>query len=148
MHYCVAVALLFGGLSLADFTPRAVGRPRVRGLLALTHMRGRPQKDEGNDPANRKPVLVKVKLKGGQVLRTSVQHARGTIYQPFDDGDLEDKFRDCVSGFLAPKDVAAAERALARLESLKSVRGLTRHLVFEAGGDRGERFGKRLRRSD
>ena len=145
MHYCVAVALLFGRLSLADFTPRAVRRPRVRRLLALTHMRGRPQKDEGNDPAKRKPVLVKVKLKDGQVLRTRVQHARGTIYRPFDDGDLEDKFRDCVSGFLAPGDVAAAERALARLESLKSVRGLTRHLVFEAGADRGERFEERGR---
>ena len=80
------------------------------------------------------------------MLKTRVRHARGTIYVPFDDGDLEDKFRDCVSGFLAPGDVAAAERALAHLESLKSVRGLTRHLVFEAGADHGERFEKRPRR--
>jgi 2-methylcitrate dehydratase PrpD len=146
MHYCVAVALLHGRLSLADFSPRAVGRPQVRRLLALTRMRGRPQKDESNDPAKRKPVLVKARLKDGRVLNARVQYARGTVFRPFDDGDLEDKFRDCVSGFLAPGDVAAAERALARLERLKSVRGLTRHLVFEAGADRGERFADRPRR--
>ena len=146
MHYCVAVALLFGRLSLADFTPRAVGRPRVRRLLPLTSMRGRPQKDENNDPAKRKPVLVKVRLKDGQVLRTRVQYARGTVFRPFDDGDLEGKFRDCVEGFLAPGAIAATERALARLGSLKSVRGLTRHLVFQAGADRGERFEGRPRR--
>jgi 2-methylcitrate dehydratase PrpD len=145
MHYCVAVALLFGRLSLADFTPRAVGRSRVRRLLALTHMRGRPQKDENNDPAKRKPVLVTVKLKDGRVLKTQVRYARGTVFRPFDDGDLDDKFHDCVSGFLAPGAIAAAERALARLENLKSVRGLTRHLVFEAGADRGERFERRPR---
>ena len=145
MHYCVAVALLFGRLSLADFTPRAVGRPRVRRLLALTHMRGRPQKDENNDPAKRKPVLVTVRLKDGPVLKTRVQYARGTVFRPFDDGDLEDKFRDCVAGFLAPGDVSAVERVLSCLEKLKTVRGLTRHLLFEAGADRGERFADRPR---
>ena len=52
MHYCVAGGPVVSvGFPLADFTPRAVRRPRVRRLLALTHMRGRPQKDEGNDPA-------------------------------------------------------------------------------------------------
>ncbi|MEX2642497.1 MAG: MmgE/PrpD family protein [Acetobacterales bacterium] len=143
LNYCVAVALLNGRLSLADFTPQAVHRPEVRRLLPLTTMDSFPQGSEGADPNTRKAHDVTIRLKDGRSISETRQWARGTIHDPFDDADYDAKFRDCCEGFLSDDDLAAAQRMLEDIENVASVRDLTKHLVFEAGADHGERFTER-----
>ena len=140
MQYCVAVALLNGRVSLSDFTPDAVHRPEVRALLPSVTMENYPQDAEGHDPASRLPHKVTIKLKDGREFSDESLWPRGTIHNPFEESDLADKFRDCCEGFLAPDDFDAAQAILGDLYALDSVRGLTKHLVFEAGSDHGERF--------
>jgi len=143
MNYCVAVALRYGRVSLSDFTPDAVHRPEVRALLPRVTMDAYPRDAEGPDPAQRLPHDVTITLKDGRRLSESVKWARGTIHNPFDEADLEAKFRDCCEGFLSPADFDAAQRALRDVAALPSVRDLTRHLAFQAGADNGERFARR-----
>jgi 2-methylcitrate dehydratase PrpD len=143
MNYCVAVALRYGRVSLSDFTPDAVHRPEVRELLPRVTMEAYPQDAEGPDPASRLPHDVAITLKDGRRLTDSVHWARGTIHNPFDQADQAAKFRDCCEGFLSPDDFEAAQQALVNVSELPSVRDLTRHLVFEAGADNGERFARR-----
>ncbi len=143
MNYCIALALKFGRLSLSDFTPDAVQRAEVRELMPLVTMEAYDKDAEGDDPTFRLPHVVKVELKDGRVFEDESQWARGTIHNPFDEADLTAKFRDCCEGFLEKGDYDAAERILLDLGSLGSARGLTQHLVFEAGSDHGERFADR-----
>ena len=143
MNYCVALALLYGRLSLADFTPQAVQRPQVRALLPKITMDAYEEGAQGPDPTVRLPHKATVTLKNGRVLSGESVWARGTIHNPFDASDLPEKFRDCCEGFLAPADFDAAKKILEDLAALDSVRRLTRHLVFAAGADRGERFSRR-----
>ena len=143
MNYCVAVALLYGRLSLADFTPQAVHRPEVKKLLPLVTMDAYEEGAHGSDPTVRLPHKVTITLKNGQTLTGESTWPRGTIHNPFDEGDMAEKFHDCCDGFLAPADFEAIQEILNNLSKLDSVRRLTRHLRFNAGSDRGERFSDR-----
>lgn len=96
MHYCVALALAQDRLSLADFTPDAVARPAVRALLALTTM-GAYSPAEERAAGGRAPHRVVVRLKDGRVLRAERGEARGTLADPFDEGDRRAKFDDCCA---------------------------------------------------
>ncbi len=140
LNYCVAVALLHGRVVLADFTPRAVQRAAVRRLMPLVSMRARAPDAQSEDPTERQPHEVTITLQDGQVLSKRITWARGTLHNPFGPADVAAKFQDCCEGFLAPEDFAAARDALGRLAAIASVGDLTRHLRFDAGGDRGERF--------
>ena len=82
-------------------------------------------------------------LKDGRRFSGESVWARGTIHNPFDEADLEAKFRDCCDGFLTPGDFAAVLAMLGDFAGLKSIRDLTRRLAFEAGADHGERFAER-----
>lgn len=143
MNYCVAVALLFGRVSLSDFTPDAVHRPEVRALLPLVSMAATEPGAEGDDPTKRLPHEVTIELRDGRVLQESVLWPRGTIHNPFDEADLAAKFRDCCEGFLSAGDLETVQEQLRALQTLPSVRALTRHLGFVAGVDHGERFAAR-----
>lgn len=142
MPYCIAAALLKGRLELSDFTVAAIHRTEVRRLLPLIQMRTHPR-DDAEAPAERKPAEITVKLKDGRVLHAKVQHARGTMFRPFERPDLDRKFRDCAAGLIPPPAYAALQEQLANIEQIADVRELMRHLRFAAGSDRGERFARR-----
>jgi 2-methylcitrate dehydratase PrpD len=139
MEYTIAVALRDGRLVLSDFTPEAVRRPEILRLLPLVKMETHDRGD-AEGPAERKPARITVKLKNGTVLETSVQHARGTKYRPFTAAELDEKFRDCVEGFVPAAAYAALQQGLRNFESLTSIRPVMKHLRFPAGADRGQRF--------
>jgi len=143
MNYCVAVALLYGRVSLTDFIPQAIHRPEVRKLLPLVTMGAYEEGAQGPDPTARLPHKATISLKDGRTLTGSATWALGTIHNPFNETDLAEKFRDCCDGFLAPADFEAVQEILSNLSELDSVRRLTRHLRFNAGADRGERFSDR-----
>jgi 2-methylcitrate dehydratase PrpD len=143
MSYCIAVAMLNGRVSLSDFTPDAVHREEVRAFMPRVSMEAYPQDAEGPDPTARLPHKVTITLKGGRKVTAQSIWARGTIHNPFDESDMEAKFRDCCEGFLAPDDYDAVLAMLSDFAGLKSIRSLTRRLAFEAGSDHGERFAGR-----
>lgn len=119
MQYCIAVAVLRGGLRLADFRPEAIADPAVRAWLPRVSMR-RPaagselcRADNGREPAE-----VRVHLKDGRVLSAFVQHAKGVLENPLSEAELWSKFDDCVAGMLPPERAAAIRARLERFEEL------------------------------
>lgn len=125
LHYNVALALLYGKVTLADFTPEAVWRPEVRELFALTTMQARAFEDEPKDPDQRPPHLVEITLKDGRVLKAQRVYARGLIQDPFDDAERADKITECCAPQLAPQDFQALLAILTNVRGLDSVRTLT-----------------------
>lgn len=123
MHYCVSLALLQDRLSLADFTPEAVGRPEIRRLLSLTTMRAY---DKSEEAAGRQPHRVTIRLKDGRLLKAERLEARGSIAVPFDDADRQAKFADCCAG------MPGAAALYARLTDIDAAANLG-FLLSEAG---------------
>ena len=97
MHYCVAVALERGRLSISDFTPAAVVRPEIRKLLPLTAMRAYAPEEEASSAYL--PHKVLVRLTDGTVLHAERDMERGTLADPFDEADRRAKFMDCCAGY-------------------------------------------------
>lgn len=97
MHWCIALALLQGPLTLADFTPAALERRDIRTLLRRIAMRHtspgneHPLMDNGREPAS-----VAVVLKDGRRLERYAQHAKGTLQAPATAAELDAKFTDCT----------------------------------------------------
>jgi len=105
MHYAIALAVLQGGMGLADFTPAAVVRERVRDWLPRVHMRlpreGEriTQVDNGREPAH-----VMLHLAGGGTRERFVQHPVGVLENPMTPAQRAAKLEDCAAGRLDPQD--------------------------------------------
>jgi 2-methylcitrate dehydratase PrpD len=121
MPYAVALALTQKRLTLADFTPAAVARPAIRALLPLTRV---VTYDETLERAatGRLPHHVTLRLSDGRVLQAERLAARGTIADPFSEGDRLAKFVDCCAATaLAP----AASSLFTRLSAIDAEENLS-----------------------
>jgi 2-methylcitrate dehydratase PrpD len=143
MQYCTAVAIAAGRVVLSDFTPEAVRRPEIRALLPRIRMICAPPSANDDSLLKRDPTGVKIVLKDGRVLETSVQHALGTPHKPMNDAQISAKFQDCTRGFLAAAKVAAAESILKAFAETPEAGALMKALRFEALADHGQRFAAR-----
>ncbi len=127
MHYCVAVALERGRLSIADFTPAAVARPEIRRLLSLTTMRAYAPDEEATSAYL--PHKVAIRLMDGTVLRAERDMERGTLADPFDEDDRRAKFMDCCAGHLGDAGAGSLYGELRAIEAQDSLAFLSRALL-------------------
>ena len=129
MQYCVALALLYGRLTLRDFTPTAIPRAEVRRWLPRIAMRHTPPEgalrlvDNGHEPAR-----VTLRMKDGRTFERHVQFARGVLQAPMSAEELDAKLADCSRGRLKPAALARVRALLDGFEALADVRPLLRLL--------------------
>lgn len=124
LHYNVALILLQGQCTLADFTPQAVHRPEVRALMGLTVMHARAFEDEPTDPDDRPPHVVRLTLKDGRNFEIERVFAHGLIQDPFNDAERLHKIEHCCKPVLQPQACAALLPQLLRLRDVASIRSL------------------------
>jgi 2-methylcitrate dehydratase PrpD len=131
LQYCLAAALLDGGVGLPSFTDAAVRRPAVRELMS------RVAASEGAE-AGEFPIggyaEVQIVLRDGSEYSTRVDVPRGDPSRPLSWDELAAKFRDCAATVLPAAQVDAAIRQIEGLDGLEDVRRLTEALsVAETG---------------
>lgn len=100
LPHCAAMAVLGGGLDLADFEPDVVNDPRVsklRGRVTLTI----------DNTLSKRAAGVEVELLDGRTVSQDVQHNRGTPDNPLRDDEIESKFLSVAGPALG--DAAAHE---------------------------------------
>ena len=143
MPYAIALALRFGRLTLADYTAEAVQEEATRRLMPLVTMVKYPDSVEGAETAgSHMPHRVTVRLKDGPRFERLVQHMKGGLGDPFTPEDRRAKFDMCCADVLPPDRLEAVQTMLAAPMDVP-LRDLMRELMFEAGGDEGQRFGAR-----
>ena len=120
MNYCLAVALVHEGLTLADFRAEAVMREEIRALFPLTRMSTYSETHERDTPG-RLPHELTVTLRDGTQLRASRLAARGSLAAPLTDAERQAKFLDCAAGALSLPTAHQLFNRLEQLESLASV---------------------------
>ncbi len=140
MPYAIALALRFGGLTLADFNAEAVRDEATRSLMPRVRMVKNPASVEGSESAsNHLPHRVTVRLKDGRTLERSVQHMKGGLGDPLTPADRRAKFDMCCANVLSGDRLNALRGMLSDPMEVP-LRELMRHLMFPAGGDDGQRF--------
>lgn len=143
MQYAIALALRFGQLTLADYTAEAVQDEATRRLMPLVTMVKYPGSVEGAENAtSHLPHRVTVRLKGGRCFDRLVQHMKGSLGDPFTLEDRRAKFDMCCADVLPRGRLETVRNMLAAPMDVP-LRDLMRQLTFEAGGDEGQRFGRR-----
>lgn len=122
VYHAASVALLDGHVSIHHFADAAVSRTDVAAMSGRIGIQTRP--DFSKDTA-----IVTVEGRNGERLESRVDSALGSLDQPMSREQLDDKFLDLCTPFLAPD---AARRALAACWSVgadKSVGDVTRHFA-------------------
>jgi len=114
----VAIVLLSGNATLADFTDDAVLRPEVRALYPRIH-RHPVDKAEGAFPTE-----VEVVLKDGRRFEIAVSMPAGSLAAPFTLEQYWAKFDGCTAGLIDEADRIGLRCALANFPHLQSIEGL------------------------
>jgi 2-methylcitrate dehydratase PrpD len=133
LHYCLASALIDGGLGPESFTEKAVQRWAVRELLPRIHKTINPAFDKDQRSS------VTIRLANGQEVSKTVDTPRGHPAKPLSDEELADKFRACATaGGLNKKETEKLYLILDDFISLQQIDELSRHLCPKGGMTHGK----------
>jgi 2-methylcitrate dehydratase PrpD len=119
LEYALALLLVTGNCTLADFEDEAWLRPEIRALYPRIH-RHPVDKPEGAFPTE-----VEVTLRDGRRFSASVSMPAGSIAAPFSEAQLWAKFDGCVGDILTTASASALRNALESLPGLPTVAPLT-----------------------
>jgi 2-methylcitrate dehydratase PrpD len=129
MEFVTARSLLYGHLTLADFTDEAVCEPAVQDLIKKCRWTVHyplPSKDGKADEFD--PKGVKLHLKDGRVLMRECFAHLGMPSRPMPKEMMEKKFRDCAGMYLPMEKVDKCLESLGKLEKLENVKELVSNL--------------------
>ena len=119
VRYSVACALMRRELRLGDLMPERVLEPKVRALADRIEI-----ELDGDNDGFLSPATVTVETAAGRVQRT-VQAVPGSTQAPLSDGDVADKFYDCLSyGVAKGQPAIDGARLFANLSALETVADL------------------------
>ena len=125
LEYCLAAALVDGGVGLSSFTDEAIRRPEAWELMAKVSV------GEGAEAAEF-PIggyaEVRIVLSDGSEYGTRVDVPRGDPSRPLSWDDLAAKFRDCTGAALPAGGVDGVLRLIEGLDGLEDVSRLTEAL--------------------
>lgn len=118
-NYCVAIALLDGEVTAAQFTDARIQAPDAQDLMVRTELVA-DSEIEGIYPKFY-PGIVTVYMKNGKSFRKRVDHFPGDPKRPMTEAQAEEKFRNQAAPYLTPdqiKRVIATAWSLERLENV------------------------------
>lgn len=117
--YCVALALLNGALTLADFTGECIPDQRVFEVVQKISV----ERDDsfanahfGNE--------IEVRLTDGRRYLYRGEHAKGDRQNPMTPGEMKSKFLTCAGRYLSPEKADQLYRALSENEQMPNAQAL------------------------
>ena len=119
MEACLALALVDGKVDMASFTDERIGSMEVKEMMARVTRHLLPGRQKGANEFG--PAMVRVIQKGGKVLETSVEKAKGNPENPMSVQEIQEKYRNCCSGMLTEQEIERSMGILRDLECLTSV---------------------------
>jgi len=123
LEYGLAVGLLTGNATLADYEEAAIGRPEVTALLSLV------RKEYVEKLESDFPTEVHVTLKSGTTMSVDVEMPVGSSVAPLTLDQLWDKFDGCVGTLLDTERYSTARETLMTLQQGASARTLMSSLA-------------------
>lgn len=126
--YCVAAALLDGGITEASFSAKRIRDPRITALIAYTTIREDPAYSRAHP--NEWPCRIELTLRGGKKRAAEARYFKGHAKRPLSDQEIELKFRTLAEKSLGKKRADAVLATAWRLEKLADIGELLSLLTF------------------
>jgi 2-methylcitrate dehydratase PrpD len=124
MEFCMAAALLYGKVGLAEFTSEVVNRPAVQELMKRIHFGVNPVAEAAG--YDKMTTIIDIHMKDGRTISGRADFAKGSPANPMSFDEVVAKFTDCAGAAKWPASRSKAIVALVkRLEDVKDVRELT-----------------------
>lgn len=127
-NYCVAIALLDGEVTAAQFLDARIQAPDAQDLTARTELVPDPEIE--NIYPKFYPGIVTVYLKNGKSYRKRVDHFPGDPKRPMTNAQAEKKFLDQARPYLTAEQAHRVINAVWSLEQMDDVADLTRLLTI------------------
>jgi len=125
MEFCMAAALLYGKVGLAEFTTEVVNRPEVQELIRRVHFGVSPVAEAAG--YDKMTTLIDIHLKDGRTVSGRADFAKGSPANPMSFDEVAAKFADCAAAAKWPATKSKAIVAMVRtLEDVANVQALTR----------------------
>lgn len=125
--YCLAVALLFGDISLEHFTDEVLFDPRVQNMMDKIILAVDPKLNDLYPYSN--PGSVSVELNSGDILKEEVLFPIGHPRNPMGRARLIQKFESLASRTLSPTKIQQIIDLVDGLDAVKDIRVLCRAMV-------------------
>ena len=123
--FCIALALLYGRVGVAEMTEANLHNPQVQSLARKVRITVDPQFDRQFP----EKTVSRVTLHTGRgSFATTVEYPKGDPKNPLSDAELLEKFRTLTVGIVGEDRIAALKDAVDRLDQIKDVRELTQLL--------------------
>ena len=120
-QYVGALALLQGGVDVADFSPERLADPRLHAIAQRIELAA----DGNPDPNALAPQTATAELADGRTLRIEVPHTLGSPERPLSREQHLAKFRRCWSCAAQPLTEEAAERLVHLVDGLEELSNTT-----------------------
>ena len=133
--YSGAIALYKGEVGLDDFAPVML----ADGAIAALAKKITIVENGSSDPAAFTPQLASARLSSGETLEARVEDLLGSPANPLDREGRLDKFRRCIEFGFASAPASLADRLIAMVEDIESLRDASALARLAAGLDGGER---------
>jgi 2-methylcitrate dehydratase len=127
-NYCVAIALLDGEVTAAQFLDSRIQAPDAQDLTARTELVSDPEIE--NIYPKFYPGIVTVYMKNGKTFRKRVDHFPGDPKRPMTEAQAEKKFRDQARPYLTAEQIQKVIDTVWSLERLENAGDLARMLVI------------------
>ena len=114
LEYNIAVALIYGGVSLSDFEPEAIKRANVQQVMQ------RVTKEAVTKLDSEFPTEVHVFLKGGDHLTAAIDRPVGSNERPLSQAQLWQKFGTCTKNHMTRQDAASLRTTLLSMRDASS----------------------------
>jgi len=124
MEYCLAVLLVAGKAGLNEFTDAVVVRPDLQAMMGRIRFYVDPEAEAAG--YSKMTTLLKIHLRGGRVISSRADFAKGSPALPMSFDDVAEKFRGCAAYAQWPEDKTAQIIAgVGHLEDLPDIGALT-----------------------
>jgi 2-methylcitrate dehydratase PrpD len=133
LEFSVAAALIYGQITLSEFTEEKIQDPRVQSLMQRITM----EVDEDLAKLGfigTAPVKIWINKKDGEQLFLENDLARGNHEKPFTDDEFIEKFSKCVQGRMGEDQLNKLIDMLFNLEQLGSITDLFKLLELNQKG--------------
>jgi 2-methylcitrate dehydratase PrpD len=124
MEFCIAAALLFGKVGLAEFHDDVVNNPAVQAMIQRVHFGVNPIAEAAG--YDKMTSIIEIHLKDGRTLRGRADFAKGSPSNPMSFDDVAAKFEDCAAAARWPQTkIRAIIATVRRLEEINKIQELT-----------------------
>ena len=124
MEFCLAAALLYGKVGLAEFADDVVNRPAVQQMIRRIHFGVSPVAEAAG--YDKMTTIIDIHLKDGRTVSGRADYAKGSPANPMSFDEVAAKFMDCAGAAHWPESRGKAIVAMVRrLEEVRDVRELT-----------------------